>query len=52
MTPEERKATEQEVRRLFHELWTEEVGTEIYNRKRKEKWMDLQVALQLLGIPV
>ena len=52
MTPEERKGIEQEVKQLFHKLWTEEVGTEIYNRKRKEKWMDLQVALQLLGAPV
>jgi hypothetical protein len=36
MKPEERKAIEQEARRLFHELWTEEVGTPGYARK---EWM-------------
>ncbi len=52
MTPEERKTIEKEARRLFHELWTEEVGTPGYTRERRKKWMDLQVALQLLGAPV
>ena len=52
MAPEERKALEQEARRLFHELWSEEVGTPIYTRERRSKWMSLQMALQLLGAPV
>lgn len=52
MTPKERKAIEKDARRLFHELWTEEVGTSGYTRERRSKWMDLQTALQLLGAPV
>jgi hypothetical protein len=38
-----------EVRKLFHELWTKEVGQPGYE---KEKWMDLQWALQQLGVNV
>jgi hypothetical protein len=48
-TEEERKAIGKEARKLFHELWTKEVGQPGYDKK---KWMDLQVALQMLGAPV
>jgi hypothetical protein len=36
-------------RKLFHELWTKEVGTPGYDKK---KWMELQWLLTQLGIPV
>ena len=45
----ERNMKINEARKLFHELWTKEVGTPGYDKK---KWMDLQAALQELGVPV
>jgi hypothetical protein len=49
---DERNGLINEVKRLFHELWTKEVGTPGYDRKNRKKWMDLQRALNELGVPV
>jgi hypothetical protein len=46
---EERQAKIQEARKLFHELWTKEVGKPDYD---KEKWINLQWVLTELGVPV
>jgi hypothetical protein len=46
---EERDAKVQEARRLFHELWTKEVGTPGYDKK---KWIYIQWVLTELGVPV
>lgn len=46
---EERQERVDEARRLFHELWTKEVGWIGYEKK---KWMALQQALTDLGIPM
>ena len=48
----ERNMKINEARKLFHELWTKEVGTPGYDREIKRKWMDLQWALIELGVPM
>lgn len=42
-----KKNPKDEARRLFHEIWTKEVGSPGYD---KRKWEDLQWALQQLGV--
>jgi hypothetical protein len=46
---EEQNRKLNEARKLFHEIWTSNVGAQEYDKK---KWMDLQWALQELGVPV
>lgn len=46
---DKKQEVKEEAKRLFHELWTKEVDKPGYDKK---KWMDLQWALQQLGVPV
>lgn len=49
MTQEERKASIEKARELFHRLWRKDVGTPGYDKKA---WMNLQQVMTDLGVPL
>ena len=49
VTPVEDEGSKEDIRSLFHDLWTKAVGTQDYD---KSQWQKLQVKLWDKGISV